>query len=352
MRRFLENRLQLTLPINRVAGGMNTRWCDRTHRNGYIAFILICYLAGTNIIYKINTTRTIAIVSNSSKTDNDSKETSSLHSSSMITKNEINRTASMGTSSTIKAIPSLEAPDPSIRTDEQQQQHSNGNDDTSKSQKLPSIDAINDFYHSQAGQDKWIFEKLMLSDLDRYRHHGGFFIEFGARNGVDDSNTYFFEHFLGWKGLLIEANPSELQDIVSTRPDSAIISGAICSSDSVTFLYTGISGLDGDKASYDSERYKEIQHRAKEVQVKCYTLDYLTQYLQLDEVDIMTVDTEGSELSALQTFPFERIQPKLIAVELLVGNAERDEDRNKLESFMKTKGYKVCTYIVHYIMIR
>ena len=80
--------------------------------------------------------------------------------------------------------------------------------------ELPTIDQKDAFFRSQAGQDRWIFENLMASNVEDVRNRGGFFIEFGARDGAEHSNTYFFEHFLGWNGLLIEASPSELGNIL------------------------------------------------------------------------------------------------------------------------------------------
>ena len=36
---------------------------------------------------------------------------------------------------------------------------------------------------------------------------GGYFIEAGAYDGYEISNTLYFEKFLGWTGILVEPNP-------------------------------------------------------------------------------------------------------------------------------------------------
>ena len=58
---------------------------------------------------------------------------------------------------------------------------------------------------SQNGQDRWIFEQLVEPLLLRSpRALAGVFVEAGAVDGVTNSNTLFFERYLGWSGLLVE----------------------------------------------------------------------------------------------------------------------------------------------------
>lgn len=52
---------------------------------------------------------------------------------------------------------------------------------------------------------------------------GGFFVESGAYNGVDLSNSLYFEATKGWQGLLIEANPHLYQQIVEKSGRSASV---------------------------------------------------------------------------------------------------------------------------------
>ena len=46
-------------------------------------------------------------------------------------------------------------------------------------------------------------DKLMLEFIN---YDNGFFIEVGANDGINQSNTLHFERFKRWKGILIEPN--------------------------------------------------------------------------------------------------------------------------------------------------
>ena len=46
---------------------------------------------------------------------------------------------------------------------------------------------------------------------------GGFFVEIGAYNGVDLSNTYLLEKSFGWTGILAEPNPQHHDHIRAKR---------------------------------------------------------------------------------------------------------------------------------------
>ena len=52
-------------------------------------------------------------------------------------------------------------------------------------------------YKSQIRQDEYISKFIFNEKKD------GFFIELGAVDGITNSNTYYFEKELGWKGLFL-----------------------------------------------------------------------------------------------------------------------------------------------------
>ena len=56
-------------------------------------------------------------------------------------------------------------------------------------------------------QDLWVCYELG-------EKRDGFFVEFGATNGVKNSNTWLLETKLGWKGIL-----GRTKSILARRPD-------------------------------------------------------------------------------------------------------------------------------------
>ena len=56
----------------------------------------------------------------------------------------------------------------------------------------------------------------------------GTFVELGAYNGVDFSNTFALEKCAGWHGLLIEANPTNFADLAKSDRSATHEHAAVC----------------------------------------------------------------------------------------------------------------------------
>ena len=61
-------------------------------------------------------------------------------------------------------------------------------------------------FQSQVGQDEWVVS-FFSSKGD------GYFLDIGAHNGVDLSNTYYLEKELQWNGICVEADPYIFEDL-------------------------------------------------------------------------------------------------------------------------------------------
>jgi FkbM family methyltransferase len=148
---------------------------------------------------------------------------------------------------------------------------------------------------------------------------GGYFIEFGAANGVHLSNTYFLEKEMGWNGILAEPHPDFQESVRKNR--SCFISRKCVysrSGETVSFLaakageYARIENIRPD----DTHEAKGLRTDGRKVEVETISLnDLLDEAKAPPEIDYMSVDTEGSEYEILSAFDFSRRSIRCISVE-------------------------------------
>ena len=167
-------------------------------------------------------------------------------------------------------------------------------------------------FKSQAGQDGWVLKHLLL------HCETGTFVEFGARNGVDHSNTLYYERDLQWKGLLFEADHTQYGDLKANRPGAVVYEGAVCPGRQANLTF-GIAdsthgGWSGAVASYEPTR---TGARAEILTVKCYNLAEELRRHGMRTVDYMTIDTEGSEKDVVLDFPWDDFDVKVVQIEQL-----------------------------------
>ena len=144
----------------------------------------------------------------------------------------------------------------------------------------------------------------------------GFFVEFGATNGVDISNTYLLEKSYNWKGILAEPAKIWHNDLYANRSsfiDTRCVSTK--SNEVVTLKETNnpeFSSTGGQSRSPLLEDTKFTQR----YQVETVSLtDLLAKYSAPKVVDFLSLDTEGSELDILRALDFERFKFQFIACE-------------------------------------
>lgn len=166
----------------------------------------------------------------------------------------------------------------------------------------------------------------------------GFFIEIGASDGLELSNTYLLETKYKWKGICCEPIPKKFEKLVKNRPNSICYkeavynqSGLILAFD-ISNSYDLLSGISDhiDKYKLTVDKDKTTFH------VETISLlDVLEKSNAPSFIEYMSLDTEGSEFEILKNFDFEKYTFGLIDVEHNFMEPRRTEIRNLLLS----KGY-------------
>ena len=184
-----------------------------------------------------------------------------------------------------------------------------------------------DFINSTKGKSKFIKSQLyqdVFADFLIQNNYNKTFLEFGATDGIDLSNTHFLENYSKWKGVLGEPDPQWHEQLKKNRPDSKIITKCIWKKTGETLDF--LSSENGVLSTINSFRYSDKDsmsensklrnNKFKNFKIESISLNDLIRDEFNDTVpSYISVDTEGSEFEILKNFDFKKYQPIFFTVE-------------------------------------
>lgn len=149
----------------------------------------------------------------------------------------------------------------------------------------------------------------------------GYFVEVGAMNGEDHSNTCGLAD-IGWNGLYIEATQKYAQECYERHKKNKVqvIRRAISDHEGTLRFRLANTLTSADPLSIEAystmEWSRAYLHNTYE-DVPCYTLDQtLEEFNAPREFDLLAIDVEGHEQQVLDGFSFEKWRPKMIIIEI------------------------------------
>jgi FkbM family methyltransferase len=168
-----------------------------------------------------------------------------------------------------------------------------------------------------------IDEKLEAHlDLD-----GGFFVEAGANDGVNFSNTYYLERARGWSGVLVEGIPDLYRACIRHRPRSRVFNCALVApeleGELVTMHYSNLQSIVSGALPYEHVEagLASQGERTYDIEVPGRTLSSLLDEVDPPRFDLLVLDVEGYEADVLRGLDLERHAPRFALVEVLDDDA-------------------------------
>jgi len=146
----------------------------------------------------------------------------------------------------------------------------------------------------------------------------GYFVEFGATNGIDLSNTYLLETEFSWKGILAEPAIVWRESLYENRPNAAIETLCVWkdSTSTLTFNETDDPKLSTVDIFSDKDAHRDTRQDGKKYEVQTISLnDLLKKHKSPRYIDYLSIDTEGSEFEILKEFDFNYYNIQIITVE-------------------------------------
>jgi FkbM family methyltransferase len=159
----------------------------------------------------------------------------------------------------------------------------------------------------------------------------GYFVEAGALDGIQVSNTLLLEEDYGWSGLCVEPDPELFEELCQNRRCMCEKACLYDGRTEVVFM-GGVRGW-GGVVDHLYESTSANWEQGQPITMQTVALDSLLEKHQAPQViDYLSLDTEGSEYVILKDFPFDRFQFRVISIE---GQSCND--------LLTSKGYQLVT---------
>jgi len=195
---------------------------------------------------------------------------------------------------------------------------------------------------AQLAQDLFVASKAIVDNWPRY------FVEFGATDGLQLSNTHLLETHFGWRGILAEPARVWHQSLrrnrrchVDVRCVSAEGEGTVAfleveADPADPSLGAELSVMAAFASSGDEHSTQRLQ-RGRQYEVPSIGLnELLEQHGAPADMGYLSIDTEGSELSILASLDWNRYRFRAITVE----HNFRNPYREQLHDLLSRQGYQ------------
>lgn len=189
-------------------------------------------------------------------------------------------------------------------------------------------------YFSQIDQDRYYIEHVINGKRE------GRFLDVGAHDGIQTSNTCALEIYLNWTGICVEANPELAGLCKKNRPKSHVVQAAVWSEErdvKFSLPHSGndfLSRIDGiaHNRDYFPADFRESTMLKMRTQTLSGILGNEPQYF-----DYFSLDVEGAELEALKGINWETTSFGFIALEF----GYRNDFLKDIVDYLYTKNYQL-----------
>ncbi len=202
----------------------------------------------------------------------------------------------------------------------------------------PVLKGIGNVTFSQFGEDI-----IMLKMLERHKVSNITYLDIGANDPINGSNTYNF-YLRGYHGILIEPNAALCEKIKQVRPKDKVLNFGIGNDNQKEADYYMFAEENNGMNTFSKEEAMNYEKEGIKIQkVIKLPLKDINQVIAenfTDSPTIISLDVEGLDEMILNKLDFDKCQPLLICVETV--NYNKDKELTKRQSILNlviSKGY-------------
>jgi FkbM family methyltransferase len=166
-------------------------------------------------------------------------------------------------------------------------------------------------------------DQVLYERFFRGRRKPGIFVESGAFDGLTECTCKFFEESLEWSGVNIEPSPPIFSKLEKNRPRSRNLNAALASTDGYATFHGIVHPEFGEQCTNGSLRHHPTHAEyiaAQSWPTKDYTVPTITWGTMiaangLNQVDLLVLDVEGTELEVIEGMRGSDVLPGIFCIE-------------------------------------
>lgn len=186
--------------------------------------------------------------------------------------------------------------------------------------------------YSQSGEDMIL--NVILCNVKK-----GFYVDIGANNPLEQSNTCFF-YEKGWNGINIDALPGSMKLFNILRKRDINLEIPISDIEETLtycmFQSSFYNSFDEEIAAKVKDKIDMIDTKKLDTKKLSWVLD---NYCPTKIIDFFTIDTEGFDLKVLKSNDWNKYCPKVIVIEINKAGTGTESMKNEIVGFLEKQNY-------------
>jgi len=176
-------------------------------------------------------------------------------------------------------------------------------------------------YRSSHNEDKTIYEIFFKENAENdISPIKGTVVEMGAHNGLQESNSHFYDICLGWETLLVEGNAILWEKLIANRPRTHRFSYApSCSEEdelmNKTVKFDKTIWTNGGLADGSVTTAYTGNNITGTIDVPCGSLTKVLKDILNGHVSFFSLDVEGAEPAIVQNIDFDKVFIEIMMIE-------------------------------------
>ena len=149
-------------------------------------------------------------------------------------------------------------------------------------------------------------EDILINRFFRKKDNG-FYVDIGCYHPTKGSLTYFL-YKKGWRGLNVDLSKISIDLFKLARPKDYNIHAAVTDFDGETHFFE--NGMINQQNTLENS-----ETNLKKIKIIAFKLQTLLEKLNINHIDFLNIDVEGSDYKVISSLNLNKIRPKMICIE-------------------------------------